>query len=347
MAKYKVGILGHYGCGREFLDGQTIKTKNITAQLQKELGEEQVLTADTYGGVRALPKCLLALFSMLVHCENVIILPAQNGVKLFPLFLVFFNTLFKRRLHYIVIGGWLPEMVSQHPGVGAVLKKLDCIYVETNTMMQRLRDVGFSNVTILPNFKDIRVLSESELVYPEGEPYRLCTFSRVMKEKGIGEAVEAVKAVNEKFGRTVFTLDIYGQVDAAQIQWFEDLKASFPEYVHYKGLVPFDKSVDVLKDYFALLFSTKFYTEGIPGTIIDAYASGVPVISAKWESFADIVEDGATGIGYEFGSQDGLVQVLFRIAEEPGFLLEKKKKCISVAEIFAPSSAIQTVLRRI
>ena len=296
MAKYKVGILGHYGCGREFLDGQTIKTKNITAQLQKELGEEQVLTADTYGGVRALPKCLLALFSMLVHCENVIILPAQNGVKLFPLFLVFFNTLFKRRLHYIVIGGWLPEMVSQHPGVGAVLKKLDCIYVETNTMMQRLRDVGFSNVTILPNFKDIRVLSESELIHLEGEPYRLCTFSRVMKEKGIGDAVEALKVINEKFGRTVFTLDIYGQVDAAQIQWFEDLKASFPEYVQYKGSVPPEQSVDVLKDYYALLFPTYYEGEGFAGTLLDAMAAGIPAIVSDWKFNSEIVVANQTGV---------------------------------------------------
>ena len=342
-----VCAVGHFGFGKELLNGQTIKTKIVTAELEKQLGVEQVVKIDTHGGIRSLPSVIVQLLSGFRHCENIIIFPAHNGIRVFAPMCAAFNRLFHRKLHYVVIGGWLDDFLKEHNGVKKALKQFSGIYVETNTMKRALKESGLTNVFVMPNFKDIRILSESELVYPEGEPYRLCTFSRVMKEKGIGEAVEAVKAVNEKFGRTVFTLDIYGQVDAAQIQWFEDLKASFPEYVHYKGLVPFDKSVDVLKDYFALLFSTKFYTEGIPGTIIDAYASGVPVISAKWESFADIVEDGATGIGYEFGSQDGLVQILFRIAEEPGFLLEKKKKCISVAEIFAPSSAIQTVLRGI
>ena len=44
---------------------------------------------------------------------------------------------------------------------------------------------------------------------PELKPLPLCTFSRVMKEKGIEDAVYAVRTVNEHFGRTVYTLDIY------------------------------------------------------------------------------------------------------------------------------------------
>ena len=168
-----------------------------------------------------------------------------------------------------------------------------------------------------------------------------------MKEKGIEDAVDAVKAVNEKYGRTVYTLDIYGQVDSEQAKWFEDLKATFPGYVRYKGLVAYDKSVEVLKDYFALLFPTRFYTEGIPGTIIDAYAAGVPVISAKWESFADVVEDGITGIGYEFGIRNELLQILCEIAERPTIISEKKKNCTASAKEFSPDSIMQEILRRI
>jgi hypothetical protein len=59
----------------------------------------------------------------------------------------------------------------------------------------------------------------------------------------------------------------------------------------------------VLKDYFALLFPTHFYTEGIPGTVIDAYAAGIPVISAKWESYSDVIDEGVTGIGYKDGAE--------------------------------------------
>ena len=136
-------------------------------------------------------------------------------------------------------------------------------------------------------------------------------------------------------------------MDTEQTKWFEDLKESFPDYVRYKRLVAYDKSVEVLKDYFALLFPTRFYTEGIPGTIIDAYAAGVPVISAKWESFEDVVDDGVTGIGYEFGNCDELLHILLQIAENPAMILEKKKNCIARAKEFSPDSVMQEILRRI
>jgi glycosyltransferase involved in cell wall biosynthesis len=106
-----------------------------------------------------------------------------------------------------------------------------------------------------------------------------------MKKKGIEDAVDAVRFVNRRYGKTAFSLDIYGPVDPEENEWFENLKQNFPSEIRYCGCVDANKSVDVVKDYFALLFPTRFFTEGIPGTIIDAYAAGVPVISAKWESF--------------------------------------------------------------
>ena len=44
-----------------------------------------------------------------------------------------------------------------------------------------------------------------------------------------------------------------------------------------------------------MLFPTRFETEGIPGTIIDALFSGVPVIATKWENATDIIIDNQTG----------------------------------------------------
>lgn len=45
---------------------------------------------------------------------------------------------------------------------------------------------------------------------------RVCTFSRILKEKGIEDAIKAVKLVNDELGRDVFLLDIFGEVDNAQ-----------------------------------------------------------------------------------------------------------------------------------
>ena len=82
-----------------------------------------------------------------------------------------------------------------------------------------------------------------------------------MREKGIEDAVNAVATVNTVLGFQAFSLDIYGQVDGEQTEWLVSLQKDFSSYVRHGGLIPFDKSVDGLKDYFALPFSTYYERE--------------------------------------------------------------------------------------
>jgi glycosyltransferase involved in cell wall biosynthesis len=79
------------------------------------------------------------------------------------------------------------------------------------------------------------------------------------------------------------------------------MQKRFPEYVVYGGVVPFNKSVEVLKDYFAVLFPTYYEGEGFAGTIIDAHSAGVPIIASgggKPETILATIEAGANAITY-------------------------------------------------
>lgn len=348
MSKQKrVGVIGHFGFGKNLLNGQTIKTKIITNELEKELGKNEVVKIDTHGGIKSYLKLPFQLFGLLRKCRNIIILPAHRGLRVITPILNFWNKFFKRKLHYCVIGGWLPDVLKSKKKLAKRLKKFDGIYVETNTMKTALEAQGFTNVIVMPNCKNLHILDESELVYNTEEPFKLCTFSRVIKEKGIEDAVEAVKKVNETNGRVIYKLDIYGQIDSNQIQWFDDLKKSFPEYIKYCGIVPFDKSVVVLKDYFALLFPTRFYTEGVPGTIIDSYAAGVPVVSSIWESFSDVIDNKITGIGYSFNDISSLIKELTNIAIEPQIINDMKLACVNRAKEFTPETSISILKKKL
>lgn len=340
----KVAVIGHFAFGKEYLDGQTVKTKIVTEELSRQFGNEEVIKIDTHGGKITALKAPFQVLKALKKSKNAVIFPAHNGLRVYAPLLVFFKKFFKKRkLHYVVIGGWLPKFLQNKKGLAKRLKTFDGIYVETNTLKTALENQGFKNVFVMPNCKDLKVLKAEELIYPIGEPYKLCTFSRVMKEKGIEDAVNAVKTVNEMIGRNVYTLDIYGQVDSAQTQWFEDLKKNFPEYIKYCGTVDYDKSVGVLKNYSALLFPTRFYTEGIPGTIIDAYAAGVPVIASKWESFSDIIEDFSSGICYEFGDSADLCRCLDVMVNNPGTICGMKANCLKKSIEYLPVKAVRVL----
>lgn len=328
----RVSVLGHFGEGKNLLNGQTVKTKIITDELQNQLGQDQVIKFDTHGGWKTLLKAPFQVFQALKISSNVLIFPAHNGLRVYAPLLSFQKCFFKnRKIHYIVIGGWLPQFISGRKGLTKSLKKFDGIYVETNTMKSALEAQGFTNVLVMPNCKKLTILSNDELIYPFGLPYRLCTFSRVMKEKGIETAINAVKQVNEKFGYIAYSLDIYGQVDNFQTEWFENLKKQFPDCVRYCGCVDADKSVQVLKQYFALLFPTYYEGEGFAGTIIDALASGVPVIASDWKYNSEIINENV-GFVYSVNEPEKLVAILKDIAVNPILLLSKKKSCLIEAE---------------
>ncbi len=338
-------VIGHFAFGLEYLDGQTVKTKMVADELCRQFGDEQIERIDTHGGIKALLKAPFQIWRALKSSKNVIILPAHNGLRVnAPLLSVEKKFFQNRKIHYVVIGGWLPAFLKKHIHVKRALQTFGGIYVETTTMQKALEQQGFTNVYVMPNCKRLNALEEERLICFDAEPYPLCTFSRVMKEKGIEDAINVIQAVNEKLGRIVYSLDIYGQVDSGQIAWFEELKNRFPECVRYCGCIDSNKSVEVLKNYYALLFPTHFYTEGIPGTIIDAYASGVPVISAKWESFSDVVDDGMTGIGYEFDRNEAFIDILLKLADNPNILSDMKLNCIKKAKNYLPETAIQVLL---
>ncbi len=342
----KICIVGHFGFGKNLLNGQTIKTKIVTEEIERKFGKENVVLLDLAGGVKRIPGLLVKIPFFLKKSDNFVMLPVENGLRFLTPVLRFWNAFFKKKLHYVVIGGWLPKFASDKKWLVNGLKKFHGVYVETNTMKQALEHMGLNNLFVLPNCKNLNVLTETDLVYPNGIPYRLCTFSRVMKEKGIGTAIEVINRVNGQLGYTAYSLDIYGQIWDESKDWFESLKESFPPNIRYMGCVDADKSVEVLQDYFALLFPTHFYTEGIPGTVIDAYAAGIPVISAKWESFSDVIEDGKTGIGYEFDNVAEFEQTLLQVANNPKLILDMKVNCIKKAKDYIPEKAINVITEK-
>lgn len=347
MKKYKACVVGHFGFEKTLLNGQTVKTKILSDELDRVFGAKNIKKIDTHGNVFKTMFSVLKAVMAMFTCKNLVILPAHNGVRAFVPLLSKLNILSKCRLHYAVIGGWLADYIKDKKFVKKGLKKFHGIYVETISMKKALNEMGYENIYIMPNCKNLKILDESELVYNTEKPYKLCTFSRVMKEKGIEDAINAVKTINEKYGETVFTLDIYGQVDSNQTKWFENLQKTFPEYVKYGGLVSFDKSTEVLKNYFALLFPTYYDGEGFAGTLIDAMVAGVPVIASDWKYNPEIVVDKKTGILYKTKNTAVFTDKLDYIYNNAEAWNTLKLNCIGDAKKYLPENVIQILIKNL
>ena len=309
----KIAILGHFSKNHPSVDGQTIKTLNLSRALSLSENVE-VCEIDTHGWKRHPLRLILAINRAMKSCDAIIMLPARRGVQVFSYLLNALNVRKGRKIYYDVIGAWLPSLLKSKPHLIKTLKKFDGIWCETNTLKTALENMDFENVCVVPNFKDIRPIAENELKFIEDLPIRLVIFSRISKAKGVSDAIEAIGRTNS--GSIKYTLDIYGPIDGSYRDRFNELVNENSSFVNYGGVVESGASVDVLKGYHALLFPTRYYTEGIPGTIIDAYCAGLPVISARWESYADICFEGETSLGYKQGNVDDLVDLLQRISDD-------------------------------
>lgn len=346
----KICVIGHFAFGKKVYDGQSIKTRNFVSALIDAKGAESILCIDTYGGIKRIHIILMKTINAAFRCNNIVMLPAQNGLKFLGPFLFILNKIFGCKTHYVVIGGWLADYLKSNKLVDYCIKKFFQVYVETTNLKYRLESRGFNNVSILPNFKALKILNKEDMNFERKKQYRLCIFSRIIEKKGIEVAVDVVKRINEKLNTDFFILDIYGHVDLDYQYRFDKLKNTFPKCIQYCGSVDSDKSTDVLKNYDLLLFPTLFFTEGIPGTIIDAYSAGVPVLASKWENWQDVIVNGETGLVYDFGNdvqfEEKLIQVFLK-NENISKWKTWKCNCLDKCREYTPENAIRIFLDKI
>ena len=347
MNNYKVGIIGFFATGLSKAGGQEAKTCSLDKALKLKYGENEIFDVDTINWKKKPFLLFYRILKSIILCENVIILPAQKGIKVFLPMIGLLNVFFRKKIFYSVVGGWLPTYLKKHKYLILWIKTFNCIFVETETMKRDLENIGVVNVEKVPNFKFLTPMVAQSNYQVAKKPYKLCTFSRVMQEKGIEDIIEVVKKINNETKEMCYQLDIYGKIDMNYSERFKRIISEFPKYIRYIGMVEPNNSVEVISKYDILVFPTRYYTEGIPGTIIDAYMSGVPVISSLWKNSKDVFFDGITGWGYEFENIDELYNVMTKILKHPEQLIKFKNNCLNEAKKYIPENAMRIVYRYI
>jgi glycosyltransferase involved in cell wall biosynthesis len=344
----KIGICGHFNIGYEAVGGQTIKTRIISVALEDVYGSDQVRKVDTANWKRKAPILFFQCIHMALCSEHIIILPAKKGVKLLlPLF-VLLSELLGKKLHFIIVGAWLPDFLEKHRYFISLITRIDYIYAQTSTLRNKLFNMGISsNIYLMPNFKNCNSsfhdLGEQKYI----KPYQVCIMSRINYKKGIESAVHVISKINREQKQIIVELDIYGPIEEGYKDRFERLCNRYSQFVKYKGIVDYKNTPEVIKNYYLLLFPTKYYTEGFPGTILDAYLSGVPVLASRWESSSDVIQEGKTGFTYEFNNDRDFYHKLKSLLQMEQVVQEMKKNCQFEAEKYKVENVMKVLLEHI
>lgn len=285
-------IVGAFGFVFPHYDGQTIKTRNLLTLFQEKDVKVDYFEAQRFkvNKLSVLQMCWKVCF-----CKTMYYLPAQNNLSyLFPV-VYWLTRIFHTKIHYFVVGGWLVEFLEDKPRHRKKLSKIAGIHCETQFMKNALeKEYGFKNVDVFPNF---RINDFHSTAHHEDNKLKLVFMARVIKMKGLDLIFELGNKIIEKGLQNQISIDFFGpqQNEDSDAEYFNTNIVNYPFMKYHGPLEPSD-IYSTLEKYDAMLLPTHFYTEGLPGSILDAYISGIPVIVTKWKHATEFVVDGETGI---------------------------------------------------
>ncbi len=172
-----------------------------------------------------------------------------------------------------------------------IVRNLELVFFETRHIYNLFSD--FQNVHQLSNCRP----DKSSFQYREYNG-RFIFLAQIKTTKGVGVILEALKYLDN------IQVDFYGPL----IDYSEDDLTS--PNSSYKGIASSKEIHNLLSASNFLLFPTFHEGEGYPGTIIESYATGTPVITTNWRAIPEIVENNVTGYLVKPGDVMDLVNKL-------------------------------------
>ena len=344
--KVNIGIIGRVAKEKDLFDGQTVLTRLFSSELKNRVENSEMYFVDTYNYKKNAIQCFGKTMYVLKKCDYIFILLSRNGLKVYLPLLYYFNKIFHKKIFHRVIGGNLDDLVKKNTTWKKYLNSFEYNYVETQGMKNKLEKLGINNVIVSANFKPINPISNIELlniINEKKNEKRFCIFSRVTKEKGITDAIMAINIVSKELNKPIY-LDIYGPIDSCYKEELDRLLAN-NKNVTYKGVVNYNDSVNVLKNYYMLLFPTYWISEGFPGTVIDCLAAGLPIIATDWNYNSEIIKNNVTGLIYKRDSENkNLVKALEYSINNEEKILDMKKNCMKEFEKYTTDKIFKDII---
>jgi glycosyltransferase involved in cell wall biosynthesis len=155
----------------------------------------------------------------------------------------------------------------------------------------------------------------------------LTVIALLRPRKGIEIAINAIRSVM-KYHNNVHLLIVGDDSISEEENYGMRMRAlasgmGIGAHVTFTGFR--DDIPSILKDSDVFLLPSLF-GEGLPMTVLEAMAMGVPVVASRVEGVPEVIDDGATGFLFNPGDVDGLANVVIRVLDDPGLLKRVSKR---------------------
>lgn len=193
-----------------------------------------------------------------------------------------------------------------------VFRRAHTVFVQNDYIMAVLQEHGMlcGNGVLIPG-SGVNIDCFVPAPYPpEDAPVIFHFVARVMREKGIGEYLEAARRIRGAYPETVFR--VIGSIEESE--WESTLyKAQTEGVIWYMG---FRDDMPTLTAECACVVNPSYH-EGLSNVLLESAACARPLIASDVPGCRECLEDGVTGLLCRAQDADSLVDVIKRFLAIP------------------------------
>jgi glycosyltransferase involved in cell wall biosynthesis len=157
--------------------------------------------------------------------------------------------------------------------------------------------------------------------------HRLLSVAALREYKGLDNLIEACRLLRGRSPEAPFVCRIVGEGPQRAALQRQIVASGLGDCVQLLGA----RSQQVIRellvesDVFVLpsVVARSGYMDGIPVALMEAMASGVPVIASRLSGIPELVHDGDTGLLVPPGRADALVEAILRCWQQPALSLQR------------------------
>lgn len=242
-----------------------------------------------------------------------------------------------KRCSLIAMGGMLPNHLSEDERYVNACSKLRQIYVETNSMADKMAELGFCNVSVYPNCRERP--PKAQLPKATELPIKCVSCSLISPEKGADVILDAADRLRD------VEFHFYGRIQQNYEESFKTIASSLPN-VFYHGVFDSVRNdvIAELAQYDLHLFPTRWPNEGVPGVLVETKMAAIPSIVSNICYNAELVKDGSEGIVLSEYGVESLTMAIGNLRDDLDTLDKLKAGALASSERFYADQYINLIL---
>jgi len=340
----KIILIGNTNNAKNKIGGQVIKTLNVIRLLEhlqksSNIDISIIRLEDLKLNLFKFLKSLLGIFSL---NHTIMFMPSKKGILIILPLLLFSKLFTKNKLIYIVVGGWLTNLARRNFVYRQFLKKVDHILVESIEMTKELEANEISNSSFFANFRFQTNISQNEFNC-DSKPFKVLYFGRVTQLKGIDYIFDfADFAINQGLNIEDILVTVAGPMDKDYENDFA-FKINNNILVNYHGVVDNSKVSEFMSEYHIVVLPTRYPGEGLPGTIIDSFMCGIPVIVSNWRYLSEYIQHNENGFVFDLNVKTDFYNYIMKLYYDRNLLSKMRENARISANNFSEINAAKII----